>query len=74
VFYIKKYAPLKVNAYFSSRVSTMKTLKSKYKSSLTYKHLNDCMRVASTKYTTNYNKLAGADSVEYHINFVTWFG
>jgi hypothetical protein len=35
----------------------MKIPKSKYKS-LTHKHLNDSMRVAITKYTPNYNKLA----------------
>jgi hypothetical protein len=35
----------------------MKILKSKYKSSLTDKHLNECMRVAVTKYTPNCNKL-----------------
>jgi hypothetical protein len=37
---------------------TMKILKSKYRSSLSDKHLNDYVRVALTKYTTNYNKLA----------------
>jgi hypothetical protein len=36
----------------------MKILKSKYRSSVADKHLNDCMRVALTKYTPNYNKLA----------------
>jgi hypothetical protein len=35
----------------------MKILKSKYRSSLTDKHLNDCMKVAITKYTPNCNKL-----------------
>jgi hypothetical protein len=41
-----------------SGFSTVKMLKSKYRSSLTDKHLNDCMRVSITKYTPNYNKLA----------------
>jgi hypothetical protein len=59
-----KRVSLKVNASFGftylneSGFPTMKILKSKYRSSLTDKHLNDCMRVALTKYTPNYNKLA----------------
>jgi hypothetical protein len=36
---------------------TMKILKSGYIISLTDKHLNDCMTVAITKHTPNYNKL-----------------
>jgi hypothetical protein len=34
------------------------SLKVKDRSSLTDKHLNDCMRVAIAKYIPNYNKLA----------------
>jgi hypothetical protein len=52
---ILKRVSLKVNACFGSTYlsksgfSTMKILKSKYRSSLAAKHLNDCMRVAITK-------------------------
>jgi hypothetical protein len=59
-----KRVSLKVSACFSSTYlsesgfSTMKILKSMYRSPLTDEHLNDCMRVALTKYTPNYNKLA----------------
>jgi hypothetical protein len=61
---ILKRVSLKVSACFSSTYlsksgfSTMKIPKSKYRSSLSDKHLNDCMRVTVTKYTPNYNKLA----------------
>jgi len=41
-----------------SGFSTLTIPKSKYRSSLTDKHLNDGMRVAITKYTPNYNELA----------------
>jgi hypothetical protein len=61
---VLKRVSLKVTACFGSAYlsesgfSIMKILKSKYRSSITEKHLNDCMRVAITKYTPNYNKLA----------------
>jgi hypothetical protein len=57
---VLKRVSLKVNACFGSNYvsesgfSTMKILKSKYTSSLTDKHLNDCMRVALIKYASNY--------------------
>jgi hypothetical protein len=38
--------------------SAMKILKWKYRSSLSNKHLNDCITVAVNKYTPNYNKVA----------------
>jgi hypothetical protein len=52
---ILKQVSLKVNACFSSAYlsesgfSTMKVLKSKYRSSLNDKHINECMNVAVTK-------------------------
>jgi len=61
---ILKWVSLRVNTCFSSSYlsewgfSTLKIPKSKYISSLTDKHINDCVRVAITKYTPNYNKLA----------------
>jgi hypothetical protein len=61
---ILKRVSLKLNVCFGStylsgsRFSTANILKSKYRSSLTNKHLNDSMRVAFTKYTPNCNKLA----------------
>ena len=41
-----------------SGFSTMKILKSKYRSRLTDSHLNDCMRMAVTNYTPEISKLA----------------
>ncbi|XP_069470005.1 general transcription factor II-I repeat domain-containing protein 2B-like [Ambystoma mexicanum] len=41
-----------------SGFSTMKILKSKYRSRLTNTHLNDCMKLAVTHYTANFDKLA----------------
>ncbi|MBN3296755.1 GTD2A protein, partial [Amia calva] len=41
-----------------SAFSSMKIVKSKYRSTMTDAHLNDCMRLALTKYTPNFNKLA----------------
>jgi hypothetical protein len=61
---VLKRVSLKVSACFGSTYlsessfSTMKKVKSKYRSSVTEKHLNDCMRVAITKHAPNYNKLA----------------
>jgi hypothetical protein len=51
----------------------MKILKSKYRSSLTDKHLNDYMRVAITKYTANYNKLAVEIVSSIALNSITLF-
>jgi hypothetical protein len=74
---ILKRVSLKVNVHFGSTYlsesgfSTMKILKSNY-IMLTDKHLNDCMRVALTKYTLSYNKLAEElkrCSVKYHTEF-----
>jgi len=54
---------LKLDACFGSsylrkmEFSTIKTVKSKYRRSLTDKHINDCMRVTIAKYTPNYYKL-----------------
>jgi hypothetical protein len=39
-----------------SGFSTMELLKSKYRSSLSDEHLNDCMRVTITKHTLDYNE------------------
>jgi hypothetical protein len=48
----------KFRFYLSESVfPTLKILKSKYRSSTTDEHLNDCVRVAITKYTFSYNKL-----------------
>ncbi|MBN3305972.1 SCND3 protein, partial [Amia calva] len=41
-----------------SAFSSMNIVKSKYRSTMTDAHLNDCMRLVLTKYTTNFNKLA----------------
>ena len=43
-----------------SGFSTMRILKSKYRSRLTDSHLNDCMRMAITNYTPEISKLAEA--------------
>jgi len=54
---------LKMDACFGSsylsklEFSTIKTVESKYRRSLTDKHINDCMRLAIAKYTPNYYTL-----------------
>jgi hypothetical protein len=61
---ILKRVSLNLNACFGSAdlsesgFSAIKILKSQYRSSLTDKHLNDCMRVTITKCTPNHKKLA----------------
>ncbi|XP_076058573.1 general transcription factor II-I repeat domain-containing protein 2B-like [Oratosquilla oratoria] len=50
-----------------SGFSTIKILKSKYRSRLTDSHLNDCMRMAVTNYTPEISKLAeGLQSQHSH--------
>lgn len=59
------------NSTYLSKLSfpTMKIQKSKYGSSLAYKHLTDSMRVAIAKYTPNYNKKLKRCCVKYHAEF-----
>jgi len=46
----------------------MKILKSKYSSSLTDEHLNDCIRVGITKYTTHYKTVEEMQCEVSHSN------
>jgi hypothetical protein len=51
-----------------SKFSAMKILKSKYSSSLTDEHLNDCTRVGITKYTTHYKTAEDMHCQALHSN------
>jgi hypothetical protein len=61
------------NYLSESRVSTVKILKSKYKSPLTDEHLNCCIRLAIAKYTPNYNKLSGDAVSGIALNSIAMF-